>query len=141
MNDLDDELLKELGLEPKKKESVEELPAEPSPAAPKPAPKNTKEPMPPAAPSVQSEVASPPKSSGAIQDGLSTVTQVQIAAVIGKKTTNLKELMALKEGSSLELNKLPGETIDLVANGKLVAKGQLILIDGRIGVQIKQIYS
>lgn len=144
MNDLDDDLLKELGLEPQA-ESKPKAPAkvavDDKPAAPKSATKQT---SPSPSQSASASVAEKPKPAApkkvAPPQGLAQATQIQVVAVVGKKTTTLKELMELNEGSLLELNKLPNEMIDLVANGKLVAKGQLVLIDGRVGVQIRQVY-
>lgn len=64
---------------------------------------------------------------------------IQLVAVLAKKTMTLKELIKIKQGEVIAMNKLPNEQVDLVANGKLVAKGQMVLIDGKLGIQIKQI--
>ena len=64
---------------------------------------------------------------------------LQVVAVLGKKTMTLKEVVDLKHGEVVDLKKMPNDTIDLVANGKLVARGELVLIDGRVGIQIKQL--
>ncbi len=65
---------------------------------------------------------------------------VQIVAVLGKKTVTVKEVVSMKMGQVLELGKMPNEAIDLVANGKLIAKGELVEIDGRLGVRILKIF-
>lgn len=64
---------------------------------------------------------------------------IQMVGVLAKKTMTLKDVLALKQGEVVDMKKLPGEHIDLVANGKLIARGQLVLIDGSMGIQIKQI--
>jgi flagellar motor switch protein FliN/FliY len=64
---------------------------------------------------------------------------IQVVAVLGKKNMTIKDLIALKPGEVLELKKLPQDTVDLVANGKLIARGELVLIDGKLGIQIKQL--
>ena len=61
---------------------------------------------------------------------------VNLAAVIGKITTNVSELAELKRGYVVDLKRPPNETVDLVANGKLVARGELVEIDGRLGVRV-----
>jgi len=71
---------------------------------------------------------------------LSSDIPVQIAAVLGKKTITVKDLVSMKMGQVVELGRLPNEAIDLVANGKLVAKGELVEIDGRLGVRILKIF-
>jgi len=65
---------------------------------------------------------------------------VQIVAVLGKKNVTVKDIVSMKMGQVLELNRLPNEAIDLVANGKLIAKGELIEIDGRLGVRVLKIF-
>lgn len=65
---------------------------------------------------------------------------IQLAAVLGKKQMNVRDLITLRMGQVVELNRLPNEAIDLVANGKLVAKGELVEIEGRLGVRILKIF-
>ncbi len=65
---------------------------------------------------------------------------VQIAAVLGKKNVTVKDIVSIKMGQVLELNRLPHEAIDLVANGKLIAKGELVEIEGRLGVRVLKIF-
>jgi flagellar motor switch protein FliM len=72
--------------------------------------------------------------------GLASDTPVQVVAVMGKKTITVGDLISLKKGEVLELNRFPNEAIDLVANGKLIAKGELVEIDGKLGVRIIKIF-
>src|SRR5262245_39993836 len=65
---------------------------------------------------------------------------VQIVAVLGKKSVTVKDVVSLRMGQVVELHRLPNEAIDLVANGKLIAKGELVEIDGRLGVRILKIF-
>lgn len=65
---------------------------------------------------------------------------IQIVAVLGKKSVTVKEIVSLKMGQVVELNRLPNEAVDLVANGKLIAKGELVEIDGRLGLRILKIF-
>ncbi len=65
---------------------------------------------------------------------------VQIVAVLGKKSVTVKDVVSMRMGQVVELNRLPNEAIDLVANGKLIAKGELVEIDGRLGVRILKIF-
>ncbi len=72
--------------------------------------------------------------------GLTADVPVQLVAVMGKKTITIKEILSLKKGQVIELNRFPNEAIDLVANGKLMAKGELVEIDGKLGVRIIKIF-
>ena len=67
---------------------------------------------------------------------LSPDVPVNLVAVIGKVTINVGELVKLHLGSVIDLGRSPGESVDLVANGRLIAKGELVDIDGKLGVKI-----
>lgn len=150
-NPLDDELLRELGLEPtpkpapKKSTSPLVQDGQPQPA---PSVKRDRPPPPPPPPPAARPPVLPPASQipsqeqGEFDQGLAHLTQempVQVVAVIGKKTLTLRELVAFKQGEVVELGRAPNESVDLVANGKLIARGELVLIDGKLGIQIKQL--
>jgi len=61
---------------------------------------------------------------------------VNVVAVIGKAQTNVGELMKLRLGEVVDLGRPPGETVDVVANGRLIARGELVDMDGTLGVRI-----
>lgn len=139
-NPIDDDLLRELGLEPSIK-------TEPAKAPPPPPPKTASAPKAPAARPAASEVSQKTEIASmqnpqAFSQGVKNIVAdmpVQVVAVLGKRSMSMKEVLNLKPGEILELKKLPQESIDLVANGKLLARGELVLIDGKVGVQVKQI--
>lgn len=109
----------------------------PNPPPFKPAKKEA--PAPGAAPSF----GGPPPAAGKADRravGLTADVPVQLVAVMGKKTITIKEILSLKKGQVIELNRFPNEAIDLVANGKLMAKGELVEIDGKLGVRIIKIF-
>ena len=96
-----------------------------------PPPRNpTSNPVPPSAPAKVD-----PRSAGLTAD-----VPIQLVAVMGKKTITIKEILSLSKGQVIELNRFPNEAIDLVANGKLMAKGELVEIDGKLGVRIIKIF-
>ena len=61
---------------------------------------------------------------------------IQLVAVVGRATTNVGDLIAVRAGQVIDLGRTPGETVDLVANGRLVARGELVEMDGKMGVRI-----
>lgn len=61
---------------------------------------------------------------------------VKLTAVLGKKNIALKDLLQFKIGHTIDLERPPNEFVDLVANGKVVARGELVEIDGKLGVRI-----
>jgi len=61
---------------------------------------------------------------------------VQLVAVIGKKTVSVRDLISVKAGQVLDFARPVNDLVDLIAGNKLVAKGELVDIDGKIGVKI-----
>jgi flagellar motor switch protein FliN/FliY len=60
---------------------------------------------------------------------------------LGRTKKYIKELLGLGEGSIIELDKLAGEPVDLLVNGKLIAKGEVVVIDENFGVRVTDIVS
>jgi flagellar motor switch protein FliN/FliY len=61
---------------------------------------------------------------------------VNLVAVIGKMQMSVGDLMKCRLGQVLDLGRPPGETVDVVANGRLIARGELVDMDGQLGVRI-----
>lgn len=61
---------------------------------------------------------------------------VNLVAVVGKTQTTVGELIQTRVGQVIDLGRAPGETVDLIANGKLIARGELVEMDGKMGVRI-----
>jgi len=64
---------------------------------------------------------------------------VNLVAIIGKANTTVGDLMKTRVGSVIDLGRPPGETVDLVANRRLIARGELVDMDGQLGVRILKI--
>ena len=60
---------------------------------------------------------------------------------LGRTTKLVQEILGLGEGSIIELDKLAGEPVDLLVNGKLIAKGEVVVIDENFGVRVTDIVS
>lgn len=67
---------------------------------------------------------------------LSPDVPVNLVAVIGKTHTNVGELIKYRIGQVVDLGRSPGETVDLVANGRLIARGELVEMEGKMAVRI-----
>ena len=57
----------------------------------------------------------------------------------GRAVRKVREVLALGPGSIVELNKLAGEPVDLLVNGKPIAKAEVVVIDENFGVRLTQI--
>lgn len=61
---------------------------------------------------------------------------LQIAVELGRVATTAEDVVGLKVGHVFDLNRVAGEPLDLSVNGKIVARGELVEIDGNLGVRI-----
>lgn len=65
--------------------------------------------------------------------------EVEVTVELGRTRMKIKDVLALGEGSVVELDKLVGEPIEIYANGKLIARGEVVVIDEDFGVRITEI--
>ncbi|NEU29363.1 flagellar motor switch phosphatase FliY [bacterium LRH843] len=66
---------------------------------------------------------------------------LQVTVELGRTSRSIKEILEYTQGSIIELDKLAGEPIDILVNKKLVAKGEVVVIDENFGVRITDIVS
>ncbi|MFS0865096.1 flagellar motor switch phosphatase FliY [Fredinandcohnia sp. 179-A 10B2 NHS] len=66
---------------------------------------------------------------------------LQVTVELGRTKRSIKEILELSAGSIIELDKLAGEPVDVLVNKKLVAKGEVVVIDENFGVRITDIIS
>ena len=60
---------------------------------------------------------------------------------VGRAKMTINELLSLGQGSVLELHRLVGESLDLFANGKLIAQGEVIIVNEKFGTKLTNIIS
>ena len=65
---------------------------------------------------------------------------LQIEAILGKVNLQVREILKLHTGSVLTLNTLAGEPIEITANGKPFALGEIVVIDEQLGIRILSIH-
>lgn len=66
---------------------------------------------------------------------------LQLTVELGRSKKTIREILALGQGSVIELDKLAGEPVDLLVNGKLLAKGEVVVIDENFGIRVSDIIS
>ena len=64
---------------------------------------------------------------------------VNISAVLGKSQMSVAQLLKLDRGSVLELDRKVGEAIDIFVNNRLVARGEVVVVEDRLGVTMTEI--
>jgi len=66
---------------------------------------------------------------------------LQITVELGKTEMLINELLKLGQGSVIELSKLAGETLEILANQRLVARGEVVVVNEKYGVRLTEIIS
>jgi flagellar motor switch protein FliN/FliY len=64
---------------------------------------------------------------------------VNISAVLGRAHLSVAQLLQLGQGSVLELDRKVGEAIDIYVNNRLVARGEVVVVEDRLGVTMTEI--
>ena len=64
---------------------------------------------------------------------------VNISAVLGKSHMSVAQLLKLNKGSVLELDRKVGEAIDIFVNNRLIARGEVVVVEDRLGVTMTEI--
>ena len=66
---------------------------------------------------------------------------LQVTVELGRTKRSIKEILEFTQGSIIELDKLAGEPVDILVNQKLIAKGEVVVIDENFGVRVTEIVS
>lgn len=64
---------------------------------------------------------------------------VQISAVLGRSTMQVSQLLKLGRGAVVELDRKVGEAIDIYVNNRLVARGEVVVVEDKLGVTMTEI--
>ncbi|PKM77670.1 MAG: flagellar motor switch phosphatase FliY [Firmicutes bacterium HGW-Firmicutes-15] len=88
------------------------------------------------APLHESLDANLPQNIGLIMD-----VPLDVTVELGKTRKTIKEVLEITAGSIIQLDKMAGEPVDLMVNGKLIAKGEVVVIDENYGIRITTILS
>jgi len=66
---------------------------------------------------------------------------LDVTVELGKTHKSIKGILELTHGSIIQLNNMAGDPVDLMVNGKLIAKGEIVVIDESYGIRITTILS
>jgi flagellar motor switch protein FliN/FliY len=64
---------------------------------------------------------------------------VNVSAVLGKSTMEVSQLLKLGRGAIVELDRKIGEAIDIYVNNRLIARGEVVVVEDRLGVTMTEI--
>lgn len=66
---------------------------------------------------------------------------LKVSVELGRAQVVIKDLLQLGQGSVLELDKLAGEPLEVLVNGKLVARGEVVVVNEKFGIRLTDIIS
>ena len=66
---------------------------------------------------------------------------LKVSVELGRASVEIKDLLQLGQGSVLELDKLAGEPLEVLVNGKLVARGEVVVVNEKFGIRLTDIIS
>ena len=64
---------------------------------------------------------------------------VRVSAILGKTQMKVSQLMKLNKGAIIELDRKVGEAIDIYVNNNLVARGEVVVVDDKLGITMTEI--
>ena len=64
---------------------------------------------------------------------------VKVSAILGKTQIKVSQLMKLNKGAIIELDRKVGEAIDIYVNNNLVARGEVVVVDDKLGITMTEI--
>ncbi|USB32087.1 flagellar motor switch phosphatase FliY [Paenibacillus sp. YPG26] len=92
---------------------------------------------------VQFSNLQPPSMAHADENNLNLLMDIplKVTVELGRTQKQIKDILELSQGSIIELDKLAGEPVDILVNNKLIAKGEVVVIDENFGVRVTDIVS
>jgi len=64
---------------------------------------------------------------------------VELAVEIGRTTMTIREAVSLTPGAVVVLNRMAGEPVDLLVNGKRIARGEVVVVDEEFGLRVTEV--
>ena len=90
----------------------------------------------PSEPRVETSVAPSSRTMSVLLD-----VQMPVSISFGKSSMPLREIMKLTTGSAVELDRKPDDEVDVIVNNCVIARGEVVVIEGNYGVRITEIVS
>jgi flagellar motor switch protein FliN/FliY len=89
----------------------------------------------------QIDVAQPSRAPAARRGGLDMLhdVEMEVSAELGRTRMSVRELLSLNPGAVVELDRAAGSPADLLVNGRLIARGEVVVVDENFGIRITEI--
>ncbi|WP_372717438.1 flagellar motor switch protein FliN [Immundisolibacter sp.] len=96
--------------------------------------------VPPLTPAPAATLAAPVTGGGRDVDlGLILDIPVTLTVEVGQASMSIARLLALGQGAVVELNRVAGEPLDVLANGTLVARGEVVVVEDKFGIRLTEV--
>lgn len=73
--------------------------------------------------------------------GALAMVEADLTVIIGRARRPIRELLELRPGAVIALDRTPTDPVEILANGTLVARGEMVVVDGGLGVRVTEIVS
>ena len=93
------------------------------------------------APEVSADTAGGSEVKGLDADKLKVLENIEVdmSIEVGRTEISIRDLLRLNEGSVVELDRLAGEPLDILINGTMIAKGEVVMVGERFGIRFSEI--
>lgn len=93
------------------------------------------------APAGDGASAWPVAANGSLHHGLERLGEVSMVVTVelGRRSMSMREVLALRPGAVVELDRPAGSAVDLLVNGTLFARGEVVVVDDELGLRISEI--
>ena len=71
--------------------------------------------------------------------GILAHVETELSIVIGRSRRSIDELLRIGPGSVIELDHRPGEPVEILANGTVIARGDIVAVDRELGIRVTEI--
>lgn len=85
--------------------------------------------------------ASPSSGGGEINMDMLLDVNVALSIELGRAELSIRELLQLNQGSVVDLDRMAGEPLDVLVNGTLVARGEIVVVKEKFGVKLTEVVS
>ncbi len=66
---------------------------------------------------------------------------VRLSMEVGSASVSIRRLLQLNRGSVVELDRMAGEPLDVLVNGKLIARGEVVVVNDKFGIRLHEVVS
>ena len=92
---------------------------------------------------VRFEQLTPPQPGGSLPSSIEMLMDVplRVTVELGRTQMSVRQVLELQNGAVVELDRMAGEAVDVLVNDKLMARGEVVVVDDKFGIRITELVS